>query len=984
MADTYWHGAGRSKTTTLDGKFEIRFVERCYDGCPRWYDDEVWKHVNGVPDDTNHLLDREEPVKEAAKDAHDRTPLYGKDYQGSWFLSPCVNPSCTLRTWEMIDLPDGEYTFVDSANEPRFSSVHEAFPSSDQLKSSIRAELAAMAKGDRGGLTRKCAVCKEERPLFKIIPIREKWIYLLTGSGKSLQPKWEVYAESDARGRIHTRFAGGRFTDSPFMPYVNGLKVQMSKWENDLWHFFLSPVRLGPKALDLLCRSVQDEAPWSPHVPVMGGYQPWAATTARRFHAEQIPTLYEYIPLVDPFAWAAMANEADYIPILDAQRVLATNENEQSKVFIAGTLKQAIHPSRPAKANAHGKEVRVAFDPFDIGKALQPAPKSTHASNLADAWMRRYDDMTGYLAREVDQAFCRVRHSVLHAPGHRVIEVSCQEHVADPNFLQFGLLHWQHLLTESLACPSGKEFVKSLVQDDALAERIPQANILRCENLTKTSPYIQKFGPAVPAQVFSSLIPVLIATSGPVRMPSGVTDPPETISKFFESVSREPYIMGDDEADFLAKSAEIASEHMQKNFDRFMGQFNAAKAASTGRYLGIFKSTKAISTIWGLGVRWHKKLNDRHQGYWEHFDAVRGMYLEIPSEGAKLVGEWAVETVERRLKLARRNPALEELAHPEIRWESRSIDELLSFEKSADKIKYAKSGLKLLEVVGFITSMLDLLSESQQAMDASRAGDHGAAIGHGIEAAGALLTIAPVAAYYMGLLSAAELEVWGGPIGLIAAAITATGALLVYLWSLTDLAIFAAHSFLGQEYGKGEWYDETGKFWMAGQSWPVLRCGVLESEEEAPNRFVLQAAALLRMFCAFTVTVDIRSYGGGMIRPGLIPDGGVFAVSVTWRSDPQSGRASEETYAAHIFPAMQRWEWINGEPTDSKIEFLQAPAGIRVTVIPTPACTNGSYTFRVRLFQMGRCDLLSLPAEDEWVEVSSYRPGMLVRSAEVN
>jgi len=65
----------------------------------------------------------------------------------------------------------------------------------------------------------------------------------------------------------------------------------------------------------------------------MSGLQPWAATVPRRFSRRQLKVPFEYIPLIDPFSWNGSAVEADYMPILEAQRTLALDENRAGQAL---------------------------------------------------------------------------------------------------------------------------------------------------------------------------------------------------------------------------------------------------------------------------------------------------------------------------------------------------------------------------------------------------------------------------------------------------------------------------------------------------------------------------------------------------------------------------------------------------------------------------------------------------------------------------
>lgn len=960
------HGAGRHSKTTFDHGFELRFVERCYDACERWYNDEVWPLIGVVAGDNHGLLDREKRVKHTIIEAHDSATLYGPS---SCYLLTCVNPTCGLRSWELVDFASGEHTIVTSEQEPSTESL-DGLPTQQVIKEDIRAQLKAMARGSPDDLKFNCRECGGKQALFSLISVSDKWIYVLKEAGQSLDPVWQIYVESDEEGYAQA-WRGGRFSESS-VPY-NGKLILTRALLNETLHFFLSPVKLGPKALDMLRQSPQNQAryngsvkqanPGLYRVPVMPNLQPWAATLKRRFNKRQFPTLYEFIPLVDPFGWASTAVEADYVPVLNAQRHLATDENEQAKLFVASTLAKAVSapPSfDPSKAGAG------SGDPLKVKKVLAAGPAYKSASNVAEAWVTRYGDVTEYLAKAVNYACCRVFFPALFAPGHRIVESACQEQMDDPEFLQHGLLHWHMLLRDALACQAGKEFVKSLVRNDAVADRIPRANVLRSEGLKRNSKYRQKFGIAVPAQILGSLIAVVIATE---------STPAKSVAEYLKNAAGESYFPGDDEIDGLKEAIDVAAERLPKKFFKhFMEQVESGtlpvnKTDRWWRYQGAVKTLGALLTIWGLGVRWKKYVSSGgdSEGKWEHWDAWRGAYIETPSVGAKLVADWRKEALEKRLKnfeFAGGGTVLKEDA--------------VAFDHAELGMKSAKRGLYILEgPIGLVTAVLDLVSETNLSIDASRAGDTGAAVGHGIEAAGALVALAPAVAYTAALFTSAEVAAWAGPVGWVASALMVTGALAVAFLSLSDLAIFAKHCFLGDEYGSGEVEEKTGKQWMSDRGWGWLRYEE-GSSAETEDRFLRQQAVLLRMFCQFEVMVGTMQFAGGDIRTnGWVPDGGIFQVEVTLR--PTGKSDPSKTYRANILPSTQTCRWTGEMPADSDVRFNFSQTGklesIHVSAIPPFAKTDLDAVFRVKL-QLDTSGKFTVPAKG-WVEGSTYRQGLV-------
>jgi hypothetical protein len=963
VAHTY--GASRNQKTVLDHDFELRFVERAYDACERWYNHELWPLIGTVTGDRHRLLDRDPDVKQRIIQAHEPAIFYS---DSSCYLLTCVNPDCALRGWKMLDYASGEYTSVSCAEPPVTGSLLEA-ASMERLRSDIHHQLRALALEKLEDLAFHCPSCRVQQPLFAIGSITDKWIYVLTEAGQSLSPVWEIYAETEVSGAAHP-WDGGQFSKK-FVPYDGALPLT-PKLVRETLHFFLSPVRLGPKALDMLRKSPRDQSDWDSRirkadpdtnrVPVYPKLQPWCATVKRRFTRDQLPTRFEYVPLVDPFAWAETANEFDFVPVLDAQRELAANPSEQAKYFIASTLKEAIYPAK-AEPDKNGKAEPRKIDPFEIEERLIPAPDYKTAMNAAEAWVLRYGDITEHMAKSVNYAYCRVFFSALFSPGHRIVEAACQEHPEDPDFLQMGLLHWHILLKNALQCPAGKEFVKALMFNDEATASIPKANVIKGEGLRRKSKYFQKYKNAVPGQIFASLMPLLVAES----------DQPIKLSEYFEEATGEGYFFGDDEAEFLEKPFDVAIEHLEEHFHHLMHEFAKGKIPSESpracwRYQGAIGRGKDMLTIWALFVRWRRYNQSKHDyvGKWERFDAIRGIAFELPTGGAKLAADWYKEFLEGRLNELKFMGGGEILA----------ADAALATKAERSIRLFGKVSRLMEGPVGLITAVLDLLSETEQALDAADAGNTGAAIGHGVEAAGALLAIAPCVAYSVALVTGAEAVAWAGPVGLAAAALMACGAVVVACLSTTDVALFASHCFLGNRYGEGKWDDKTGKRWMADHPWPWLRYEEKGSSESS-NRFLRQRAALLRIFCHYEIVVGPAQFAGGDIFiKGWIPNGAIFQIEVTvkpiWESYPS------KTYQANILPSTEKCEWIGERPADSIVTFNRSSEGklqsIHVSAIPPFAKTNLAAKFRTRL-QLDATGEFPIPGRN-WLEKSTSDQGI--------
>jgi hypothetical protein len=295
-----------------------------------------------------------------------------------------------------------------------------------------------------------------------------------------------------------------------------------------------------------------------------------------------------------------------------------------------------------------------------------------------------------------------------------------------------------------------------------------------------------------------------------------------------------------------------------------------------------------------------------------------------------------------------------------------SEEELSVIETTAARAKGAEVGIRFLTgPIGFILGALDVVLETHNSIESAEAGDSGAMWGHAVIAAGALLGLAPSVA----LLSGAEAVAWAGPVGLVAAIIMAGGAIIVAKCSKNDLQMFAMHCFLGNEYGHGQ-FKETEKPWMAETSWPGLRY-VPGSKKESDDRFLLQRTALLRLLCNYSTRVVSDHHSGSCyIYPRLIPDGGIFEVSVEFRQFLSPKTCPVEVYKASILPGQEKFQWTGTiPPYGSGITFTRETNGrdikwVNVKIV-AKAQTEVDTVFRTRLL-LDPAGEFTVPAKD-WV-----------------
>jgi len=880
MSNTHSRTIPRRERGTLNVEFQVRFVERRYDACPRLYDGEYRpRHISGVPEDRYGLLDREPAVKDEVDLAHNnvqtKSGIYEQDYRHYYgpdttYLLTCVNPTCPMRCWETVEF---QYqTIAGVSPEKNFWQGTLQGQQVNEARQKVQQHLRGMANGDWNDLLKfSCLECGQQRPIFPVKDIEKKWIYVLKETGRTLQPVQEIYAETAMSGSINTVFQKGHFTPKSCRKYEGHLDIP--DLTQHTWHFFLSPKKLGPIALDALCHLADLQAlfdraraamavdPDHCHVPVMSSLQPWAATVPRRFSRRQMEVpLGEYIPLIDPFSWAGSAVDADYMPILTAQRVFSLDENEQAKLFIARTLSQAISlPKKNAENNAPG-------DPYEIEDELRPAPPSYYG-NVADAWIERYHALEKYLVKECNHAYRRVFYPVIFSPGHRIVEISCQEHAEETDFLAFGISHWLHLLSQAAFSYAGRCFLRMIATNEALDQWIPQKNVLRGDLLGADSSFVREQTATLPVQLYAFLAAASLR-------PSDVRNPSDAATQFKDHlnlIGLPAYTIGDKELELVEKTLDMKSKSVIEYLHSLDLKLAKAMATAVEKIpsdqmmdLGFaIKSAKTLTIFFGLLIRFTKWNEHRTlvPSDIEGLEAVK--YL---GECDQIITKFALEqwegVLENRIKNIQGTRAL--LSAEEVAESAKLAIEIESTELTLTSVK---SSIQMFAgPIGLVLGALDVMVETGYAIKSADAGDVGAAWGHTVIAAGAIVgTVA--------LLTGAGTVWWVGPAGFVAAIVMAAGAIMVGIYSPNDLQMFARDCFLGRRTSESEARKGTHP--------PHSRRARLFLEQLA---LLHQRVALLRLLCNYTTGVVYdQNTVSCYIYPQLVPAGGIFEVTVEIR-----------------------------------------------------------------------------------------------------
>jgi hypothetical protein len=213
------------------------------------------------------------------------------------------------------------------------------------------------------------------------------------------------------------------------------------------------------------------------------------------------------------------------------------------------------------------------------------------------------------------------------------------------------------------------------------------------------------------------------------------------------------------------------------------------------------------------------------------------------------------------------------------------------------------------------------------------------------------------------------------------------GAVVMHFCSKNDLELFAAHSFLGPEYGEGDWDDLTGKAWMAGHAWPALRYARGTRREEL-GRWERQRVALLRMLTGYKTFIGPFTYCGGIVFPGYVPQTAVFHVEV--QVTPQGQSTPREVYRAMVWPNVdvnERSLWVGPTPgSDSFIRVHKEGGGVKtIGVSAKPRGFSGlaDYNFRVK-FDLDGGGRIWVPVSGSWIDNATQERGWGVVYREIS
>jgi hypothetical protein len=955
-------GTTRTELNTHDTQFHLKLVERIYPGSPRWFTDDWHDHCGSVSGDTLGRFSREPSVLKAVYAANMYVPgaasrQFLKTYYKpeTPFLVACVNPDCANRFSDIVQT----IKYGTPGGTTTYKQLGDKGERDDALK--------ALATGDARDFPRTpCPSCSKKKAAFGFSEIKNKWIYVLKDSGGSLTPDQEIEIWDADNGVIRYKFSGGRFADT--VKNFDGQLI-LPNIKDHTWHFFLSPVRLGPQALKLLQqapkqdsqyaqkRDAQDPASWQ--VPVFPdlALQPWTTTVKRKFQSEQLKNGFEFIPLVDYFSWVAQIIEFDFLPILAAQQKLVQDSDEQDKAMIASTLSQVI-----GKERDENDPSRTKPDPYDVKEEAIPIPSGYHGpgGNVADAWVHRYQEAIEYLTKESNNACCRALFPVRFGFGHRVTEMACQENDSDSAPLALALTHWAHIFRDIAICPPGQAFLVWATKGKDAADRIPQKNILGAAGFRAGSKIAAEIGKGLPLHILTYLTPAII---------SGNSNPAQLVNQHFQNFGVKTKVvtpkdivsLSGEALELPAKFVEAYKKGLPEELEPDQIR-TASGMAAFKEGMHSFPSLKQTFDLVSLLAdldEWSKKEGESND--WSHFEQTKKK-VGSSAKVAQYIAEKAQKLIKDGVEFRKGYSLLSDLKIEEDLadklMEGASVEgaqaQIVSGSRSLNALKFLGQFKKLLSgPVCFVIGACDAMIKYHEMEEAWESGNMQKVGASALEMMGNVLLVEIAAAETVAWVFGIE-ALAAGPVGWFAAALILAGSILGLFCEENPLQTFTKACFLGKE------YKDPSKMPL----WPAV----------VPNPYSPrnQRFALLRLLTAFTTrigTAALRQEAtadhpvgqtgfialgvGGMIFPSFVPDGAYFEVKLDCA--PAGGEPSEENgYTALVWPMYGRggdYVWLGKQPLDESVEIVRNGSQVTSIHVRAKPAIAGSvaYNFRVRL-----------------------------------
>lgn len=956
--------------------FTLLFVEQTYVGASRTFSN-VWnRYHRTVKDDKGGVLDREPGVRKALRHAHDWNILFDKgDADVLW---TCINPTCYLRK-QNLHAKNYIRTYVHIGKRLEARGV-------------LRDELGKVAAGRESRLKNTCSHCSQKQHPYGVSNVLNKWVYVLKKQGDSLQPVQEIEFDEKGQGMVSVRLKGGEFLQKGRRN--TSPAITLPRADIGEWHFFLSPVRLRKNSLkllqDSLSKTEQAQAACEKAKPKESGVlynkklQPWATTCVRKFSNNALKDKpYEIIHLVDPFSWAAQIVDFDFAPILAAQFKLVRDPEEQAKAFIASTLQQAIG----RKMISENPPKWTETDKCGIKDETVTVPRGARAKkvgNIAEAWTKRYRDTLEYLTIETNKACARLVFVLRYSLAHRIVELACQEADQEPGHLSLALTHWVHVLRELPAADTGARFIVWLTDPKAGSDdldagvRVPVMNVLKGKGI-KSNTSLSKEVKGLPVLVLASLSAAVIARShkpmqdmqqylANINLNASVVKVPDggevlSLNNVKDAKNLAVSISGGVLTSYISKMPAAVNFSKAQRYSVAQNWSDRLKAFNS---LAVFENI--VSVLGGMKAFSKKPAKDGGQ-----FESYKNdiSKAKAAKSVAEFIGKSSRDTLSFGLSKTSKTAisTLEKKGRNAISTLTLAEYQALIGSRTARAYRLLGSGMRVLAgPVGILIGGAELVTTSNDAINAWDSNDPGKAVGLGLQAASGVLFIAVAGAECVALVTGAGAAAWAGPVGWIVAGLMLIGAIVISVWSKNDLELFSKHCFLGKEYGGG--YSKSGKAWMMGKPYTELR---YDGNGKAKDRFQRQRLALLRLLSGYKTWVGPSSFCGANVYPSFVLTTMCFQVEVDIM--PKGKKSPKETVMFYYWPRSQKKVFRKGSATvTSYSNSNDAFSFIGDTDKVYSSTSLYDYEVRVRL-DLDGMQREFLPASKSWVKNGSLIKG---------
>ncbi len=820
-------------------------VERVYHSSPRWErPDDVKPHVRPWFRKKPHSDANREPEIVAAMhtawDTHEahRSPALNFE-QGRRTVAVCVNPFCVKRTQVF-----GQPNVFDLKRQHKKAGYDKPV----------------------------CGECGLELSIQMVRELRNKWVYVILGDGPKARLRYEIFAEEPGRWywlvdpkigpRAHRDFAK---IGKP----ASGANRIPKESQDDCIQFFVSPVQLTENALQRLMQAARVT-----RSEMVDQDEQQRFTTVRRYFTELAFQDKELVTVIDPFSFAEEVNHWDYEPITDTWFTFNMNQQENTKRQIAVLL------------NAIAED----GDPHDIVDEMNDKRDkwvgTTNARHKAQAWIEQYQACHKFLKQAHNQAGERLC-NWLDCDAHAIVEIACQQEADQPGYkylgqstLTLGILHLASVLEHLLSCPSGAAYITRLATRQ---KRLAYRFILHPgEEEKKQLKIVRSEIGDVAVTLLASFVPKILHDA-PLygeakRLARHLADHQLEVSESGQLQRRTPF--GHSQLIAAADTAMSLNDAVIKVYKRGFLPETLADTTAWKLRTGLDDILKAYELFTGFKAF----LQDgEYEGTWEGIkaykkkaDHVHNVANFMVAQG-KLSFAWYIKKTEG-FDLA----DLEKTTLKKGNW--REIIRSGQFARYEKMIGYYRklytAGRVLGGPVAFILSGFDYIASPPDLLAAwERNRGEGIATaltyyGSGLAAAAALMqTIGMLASLSPGMAAAASALV--NPLLLIALVLVIIGMIVFWATRQNELEKFAAHCFLGDEYGRGDheprpWATLPYKYWDDGR-----------------GRFQDQLRFLLNLVGSFRIQT-ISSFNGYVLVPG---------------SDGQKHTITQLLYGGYVLPS---------------------------------------------------------------------------------